>query len=82
MDYEDYDASVDKETPGVMAFLAELSALSTKYNIYINGCGCCRSPYLDRTKRPQRYWLDGYQLRFDRDEDVLCDFANWQNTSE
>ena len=27
-------------------FLAELSALSEKYQIYIGGCGCCDSPFL------------------------------------
>ena len=28
------------------AFLAELSLLSNKYKIIIDGCGCCGSPYL------------------------------------
>ena len=27
-------------------FLEELSELTKKYNISINGCGCCGSPYL------------------------------------
>lgn len=27
-------------------FLSELTELSKKYNIYIDGCGCCNSPYL------------------------------------
>lgn len=27
-------------------FLEELTALTKKYGIYIDGCGCCGSPYL------------------------------------
>lgn len=35
------------------AFLKELTALSQKYDIYIQGCGCCGSPWLfdERTKK-------------------------------
>ena len=29
-------------------FLEELSNLTKKYNISIDGCGCCGSPYLTR----------------------------------
>ena len=29
-------------------FLEELSELTKKYNISINGCGCCGSPYFTR----------------------------------
>ena len=29
-------------------FLEELSELTKKYNISIDGCGCCGSPYLTR----------------------------------
>ena len=28
-------------------FLTELSILSNKHKIYIGGCGCCHSPYLN-----------------------------------
>lgn len=28
-------------------FLKELSELSKKYKMYIGGCGCCDSPYID-----------------------------------
>lgn len=28
------------------AFLKELSKISKKYQIYIEGCGCCNSPFL------------------------------------
>jgi hypothetical protein len=30
----------------VTAFLADLSALTLKHGIKIDGCGCCGSPYL------------------------------------
>ena len=33
-------------------FLQELTKLSKKYKIYINGCGCCGSPYLTE-KEPE-----------------------------
>ena len=37
---------MEREKANVQGFLAELSALSEKYQIYIGGCGCCDSPYL------------------------------------
>lgn len=30
------------------SFLAELTALSEKYDLYIGGCGCCGSPWIMR----------------------------------
>lgn len=30
----------------VKEFLKELTELSEKYNIYIQGCGCCGSPWI------------------------------------
>ena len=29
------------------AFLKDLTALSEAYDMYIGGCGCCDSPYID-----------------------------------
>lgn len=39
----------EPETHGldVDGFLAELARLSETYSIYIGGCGCCASPYLE-----------------------------------
>lgn len=37
---------MEREEVNVQGFLAELSALSERYQIYIGGCGCCDSPYL------------------------------------
>ena len=35
-------------------FLKELSELSTKYDLYIGGCGCCGSPWI-ASKDSKRY---------------------------
>ena len=37
------------------AFLQELTALSDKYEIYIEGCGCCGSPWLNDIKAGKNY---------------------------
>ncbi len=29
-------------------FLNELTELSKKYKLYIDGCGCCNSPYIEK----------------------------------
>ena len=36
-------------------FLQELTALSDKYEIYIKGCGCCGSPWLEDLKSGNSY---------------------------
>lgn len=33
-------------------FLAELTVLSEKHNLYIQGCGCCGSPWIMRPGAP------------------------------
>ena len=38
----------------VTDFLADLSALTQKYGIRIEGCGCCDSPYLRSIFGPPR----------------------------
>ena len=46
-------------------FLEELTIISAKYGIYIDGCGCCGSPYLvgetesDNRKEKELYFIDG-----------------------
>lgn len=37
------------------AFLQELTALSDKYEIYIEGCGCCGSPWLNDLQAGKSY---------------------------
>ncbi len=37
------------------AFLQELTALSDKYGIYIEGCGCCGSPWLNDIQAGKNY---------------------------
>ena len=49
----------------VQGFLEKLSILSCDYNISIEGCGCCGSPFLDvrkihdRTMKDHAYHLIG-----------------------
>lgn len=38
-------------------FLKELAYLSKKYNLYIEGCGCCESPYIRDIKTHDRICL-------------------------
>jgi hypothetical protein len=45
-----------------LLFLKELSQLTNKYGIYINGCGCCGSPYL--TDEEPEFEGDG-ELKWD-----------------
>jgi hypothetical protein len=45
-----------------LLFLKELSQLTNKYGIYINGCGCCGSPYL--TDKEPEFEGDG-ELKWD-----------------
>lgn len=37
------------------SFLQELTALSDKYEIYIEGCGCCGSPWLNDIQAGKNY---------------------------
>lgn len=41
-------------------FLKELTELSTKYQLYIGGCGCCDSPYIEEaSEEPKgKYAID------------------------
>lgn len=37
------------------AFLQELTALSDKYEMYIEGCGCCGSPWINDIQNCKSY---------------------------
>jgi hypothetical protein len=50
----------------VEAFLKELTELSEKHNIVINGCGECGSPWLA-------------QLRDGKEEDVIEEHLSWDD---
>lgn len=48
--------------PGADEFLKELADLTAKHGLVIGGCGCCGSPFLERTDddstdRPTRFNL-------------------------
>ena len=45
-------------------FLEELTNLSLKYNLFINGCGCCGSPWLEDKAES----AIGEHLYFNKDE--------------
>jgi hypothetical protein len=49
--------SNDIEKSALAAFLAELAALTEKHGIRIGGCGCCGSPWLDKTAKRQGQYL-------------------------
>jgi len=56
----DFDAELNKvkalnEAKRLESFLQELTALSDKYEIYIEGCGCCGSPWLNDIKAGKSY---------------------------
>lgn len=67
IELQERGAGVNSER--LRAFLQELTALSDKYEIYIEGCGCCGSPWLNDiqagksydnlTYGPDRYEVDG-----------------------
>ncbi|MFF6801070.1 hypothetical protein [Streptomyces sp. NPDC012616] len=38
------------------AFLDELAALTAKHGLRIDGCGCCGSPFLQRTDASETDW--------------------------
>lgn len=48
----------------IRCFLTDLAQLTKKYNIVIDGCGCCGSPYLKA--------INGY--KFDREKWELLDY--------
>ena len=53
------------------SFLAELTALSEKHNLYIGGCGCCGSPWIDRPGAPN----EATELRMNTNGKYEADFS-------
>lgn len=56
----DFDAELSKvkdfnNAKRLERFLQELSALSDRYKIYIEGCGCCGSPWLSDIQANKTY---------------------------
>lgn len=59
---------------GLERFLKELSGISKKYGIYVDGCGCCGSPYLS-TSYESIY--DGRNLHWDEEKDTYVYEADY-----
>ena len=47
----------------VARFLADLTVLTQKYGIEIDGCGCCGSPYLWATDEAGSYEITPFNAR-------------------
>lgn len=61
------DRGAGENAARIRMFLQELTALSDKYEIYIEGCGCCGSPWLNDLKSEKNYdnltyGQDGYKV--------------------
>lgn len=61
------ERDADKNACRLKAFLQELTALSDKYEIYIEGCGCCGSPWVNDIQASKNYdnlcyRQDGYEV--------------------
>lgn len=41
-----------------LAFVRELMALEAKYGVYVDGCGCCDSPFLSVRPQDDRWQRD------------------------
>ena len=52
------------------SFLAELTALSEKYDLYIGGCGCCGSPWIMR----EGAYNEATELRMNTNGKYVADF--------
>jgi len=52
---------ITKHTKRIDNFLNELTALSIKYGIVVEACGCCHSPYLVTIGDEEK---DGYKYVF------------------
>ncbi|MGN7135838.1 hypothetical protein [Streptomyces pseudogriseolus] len=52
--------SKPKRSVVLTSFLQELTDLTNKYGIVVEGCGCCGSPYLSGNK-------ESHDLRYDYD---------------
>lgn len=51
----------------IRMFLQELSALSKKYDIYIDGCGCCGSPWIEDKLTGKEYDFLTYKNQYEVD---------------
>lgn len=65
----------------IKIFLAELTLLSRKHGLAIEGCGCCESPYIVEAKKVEssRYWTRGVdrQVVFSEENDPTLIYNEW-----
>jgi hypothetical protein len=74
----------------VQRFLDELTLLSRRYGLVIQGCGCCQSPTIEETSEPpadrRQYWRwnghhpEGHYIR--NDENHQGAELEWMNPKE
>lgn len=77
---EDFEAELDKvreiklqergageNAARIRMFLQELTALSDKYDIYIDGCGCCGSPWIKDKRTGKEYDFLTYANQYEVD---------------
>lgn len=65
----DFEAE-EKAIAPYAEFVAELSELSRKYKVWVGGCGCCNSPFLE----PEDDMYDGdvtVEYRLDAEDYVM-----------
>lgn len=61
---------MDEQQNNLNLFLKELGELTKKYNITIDGCGCCGSPYLIDISDDSDVNYIGDNLYFDKDNNI------------
>lgn len=59
--------SLNKEK--IIDFLREYRELCKKHNIFIGGCGCCNSPFLEEGEPDIKHLLKGENLDENTDVD-------------
>lgn len=64
-----------KEKSRLDQFLAELTQLTTRYGIEVQGCGCCGCPWLLNVNKNKsgRYWVSSADHECEKPDHVIAD---------